>query len=101
MGSNKLLYIGLGVALLIAAGYFFFFRTSDTGPALTTEGTGDAMSDSAAADREFLVLLQQLEGIKLDTGILKDPAFTSLQNFRIEPTPQPVGRTNPFAPVGR
>lgn len=101
MGSNKFLYGGLGVAVLIALVYFFFLRPTDTGPALTTEGTGGAMTESAAADREFLLLLQQLEGIKLDASILNDPAFRTLQNFRIEPSPQPVGRTNPFAPVGR
>lgn len=101
MGSNKLLYIGLIVALVVAGGYFLFFRGDDIGPALSTSSDGQALTDSAKADREFLVLLQQLSSIQLDASLLQDPVFNSLESFRADLVQQPVGRSNPFAPVGR
>ena len=101
MGTNKFLYAGLGVAVLVAGVYFFFLRPEESGPALSTSSGGQALSDSAQADREFLVLLQQLEAINLDGSLFNDPVFDSLQDFRIEPAPQPVGRANPFSPSGR
>ena len=103
MGANKFLYAGFGVAVLVAGVYFFFLRpeAEETGPALSTSSGGQALSDSAQADREFIVLLQQLQAINLDPSLFADPVFDSLQDFRIEPAPQPIGRVNPFAPSGR
>ena len=101
MGSNKLLLGALAAAVLVAGVYFFFIRNKEAeGPALTTEGGSVAMTASAQADRELLQLLQEMSSINLEGSIFNDPLFRSLENFRVEPQPQPVGRENPFAPVG-
>lgn len=102
MSSNKILFAGLGVAVAVTAVYFFFLRNDEAiGPALSTGSDTDiALSAGAQAGREFLRLLQELDSIKLEPDILADPSFMSLQDFRVEPAPQPVGRQNPFAPAG-
>jgi len=53
-----------------------------------------------AAGEDVLELLATLRGIKLDGSIFEDPAFRSLEDFSQELVPEPVGRENPFAPVG-
>lgn len=101
MGSNKLLLGALAAAVLVAGVYFLFLRNKDAeGPALSTSTEGVAMTASAQADRELLQLLEELSSINLEGSIFNDPLFRSLENFRVEPQPQPVGRDNPFAPVG-
>lgn len=102
MGSNKFLLGALAAAVLVAGVYFLFLRNDEAaGPVLSTDSSeGVAMTASAQADRELLQLLQELSSINLEGSIFNDPLFRSLENFRVEPTPQPVGRDNPFAPVG-
>jgi len=102
MGSNKLLLGALAAAILVAGVYFVFLRDDEaSGPALTTEGGAESMTASAQADREFLHLLQELNAIQLNPELFNNPIFRSLENFHVEPTQQPVGRENPFAPAGR
>lgn len=98
MGINKTLIIGLVAIVLVAVVYFAFLRGEDV-PLL--ERTGESsLGASAQADRELLVLLQALESIKLDPKFFDDPVYQSLEDFRVEPAEEPVGRQNPFAPLG-
>lgn len=102
MGSNKIIYVGLAVAVAVTISYFMFFRGDGTSGLTLTTGSGAAeLTFGAQADKEFLHLLNQLEAIKLDKSIFSDPVFRSLVDFRREPAPQPVGRANPFAPLSR
>lgn len=55
---------------------------------------------TAFAEREILSLLLDLRGIKLDTDLFQSSVFRSLVDFGVELEPQPVGRPNPFAPLG-
>ncbi len=59
----------------------------------TTNGVG-------ASGQQVLALLGKLKAIQLDNEIFSDPTFQSLQDFSIEIAPQPIGRSNPFLPVG-
>lgn len=54
---------------------------------------------SQVAD-EFLNTLLNLNTITLEGGIFTDPRFTALVDYTVALTPQPVGRSNPFSPVG-
>lgn len=55
--------------------------------------------ESAVAD-EFLNTLLNLNTITLEGSIFSDPRFTSLVDYTVALTPQPLGRPNPFLPVG-
>ena len=50
--------------------------------------------------REIVVLLNELQNINLDGSILDDPVFQSLIDFEQEVRAEPVGRNNPFDPIG-
>ncbi len=85
--------------LVLSAGYFAYGYLSgedESGPAL--EAVSGA-SPEGAVGRDLLVLLATLNTITLDESIFDDPAFKNLKNFRVEIAAQPVGRTNPFAPL--
>jgi len=61
---------------------------------LEPEGPG------AAVERELLSTLLELRSLRLNEGIFNDPVFHSLRDFGQPLTPQPIGRNNPFAPIG-
>lgn len=89
--SNTLIILG---ALVAAAGAYWFFFT----------GTGNqvplaAMATSTPAQTQFQALASELEPITFDTSIFTDPRFTALVDIATAITPEPAGRTDPFAPT--
>lgn len=55
---------------------------------------------SSAIESDLLNLLLDIKSVKLDENIFSNPAFKSLEDFGQELAPEPVGRENPFAPIG-
>lgn len=58
------------------------------------------VSETATVDNDLISLLLELRSINLDDAIFNDVAFQSLVDFSQELVPEPVGRVNPFAPLG-
>lgn len=90
--------IGLAaiLAVLLWLGYTLFLKEDTT--AVVTE---DPTLTTAIRDgQEFLSQVQALDQMKLDATILRDPRFSSLRDFTLEPESEDVGRENPFAPIG-
>lgn len=89
------------VVVIIVIAFFaytyFFTGEEESGSVLQTE----EVSVVAPADQDLISLLLELKSITLNEGIFSDSAFTSLQDFSQELIPEPVGRVNPFAPLGR
>lgn len=67
------------------------------------QGGSDLSATPAGEDigGDLLVTLGSLHTITLDNSIFKRPDFTSLSDFGTPIAPQPFGRRNPFAPVGK
>ena len=55
---------------------------------------------STVAGRDIVNLLNELQTLNLEAGFLSDPAFKQLVDYRQSIFPEPVGRNNPFSPVG-
>ena len=90
--ANKLLTFGSVVIILAALVYFMFFSKSSDEAAVVAQEETDNVS------RELIITLSNLNTIRLDNSIFKDPVFLSLSDFGVQIPLQNVGRRNPFAP---
>jgi len=85
--------VGFGVNELIFA---------QAGP--TNEGllvsSNTRTSGTASAEREILSLLLELRSLNLNSDLFQSNVFRSFKDFGVVLQPQPVGRSNPFAPIG-
>jgi hypothetical protein len=95
IGRNKIL--ALGLIVVAVAGYYIFTSSKDAPEPLTTVETNNADSIS----QQLIIELNRLKGLRsIDDSIFRDPVFVSLQDYTQAVVPQPLGRTNPFAPIG-
>jgi len=89
--------IAVLIAVVIAFFVYSYFFTGTPQPVLSSTAPADS---NAAVDQDLITLLLTLKNIKLDGTIFSDPVFQSLQDFGKDLVQEPVGRTNPFAPLG-
>lgn len=82
----------IGIVLVLYLGYSFFLAPSDE-PALTVTNT------ASSPDADLVALLFELKNIRLDNALFTDPVFRALKDFGQDLVVEPVGRTNPFAPL--
>jgi len=95
--QNKLLIL-LGAGIVAAAVIWYsFMRDKTPAPLLQTQD----LTAGNAIESDVVTVLLQLQAVSLSGTIFSDPAFISLQDFGREIVPEPVGRPNPFAPLGR
>ena len=91
----KKILIAVGILLVIFVAYRMFFAKEPEAP-LSSETVGDL----PAEEGDLLSLLLQLKSITLSDELLTDATFVTLQDFTVELAPEPIGRRNPFAPIG-
>ncbi len=92
----KKLLIAVGVIIVLLIGWNFF--SGDSAPAgLTSQSVSTLPSEEGG---DLIALLLELKSIKLDTSLLQNSTFLTLQDFSVTLIPEPVGRANPFAPLG-
>ena len=77
-------------------GYNYLTRTDIPSDVLIQQDTVDTSKMGA----EVLTALNQLKTLKLDSSIFQDKTFISLQDFSKPLNSEPVGRINPFSPIG-
>ena len=87
------------VAVVIIAAIAYFYVTGGT----TTGGTSllqqQANQEGLAAGAQVLGLLEQIQSLRIDTGLFADPAYLTLQDYSVPIPTVGVGRPNPFAPI--
>lgn len=94
----KNIFFALALAVILWLGYKLFFAEDD---ASRTALNAEVASQAARDTQEFLQTLQQLRDIELSQQIFTDARFQSFVDHRQAVVPEPVGRLNPFAPIGR
>ncbi|MBI1975445.1 MAG: hypothetical protein HYS59_00395 [Candidatus Vogelbacteria bacterium] len=98
---NILISVFVIIALIVVASFFVGGVVTEKNGTLSPVGflSNTQLTDESVAGREFLQVLLNLRSIKLDTTLFGDPIFTQLAEFGTPLTPEPRGRTNPFAPL--
>jgi len=96
--KNKKIISGIIILVFAFIIYSVFFKSEVP----TTSGlvTGTGADSQFITGKEILALLVDLKSIQLQSDIFRNRAFRSLEDFSIPISPEPQGRTNPFAPVG-
>jgi hypothetical protein len=92
----KNIIIVLVLAGLSFFGYKYLTRTATPEDAIVKQDSTN-MSKMGA---EVLVALNQLKTLKLDESVFKDKTFISLKDFSKPLGTEPIGRINPFYPIG-
>ena len=77
-------------------GYNYLTRTDTPSDVLIQQNSADTSKMGA----EVLSALNQLKTLKLDASVFQDKTFLSLQDFSKPLNSEPVGRVNPFSPIG-
>ncbi len=88
----------LGVLVVALIGWWTLSGGS-TGSTAPTLSTSNAAGVSSPADQTLVTTLLALRAVQLDGTIFSDPAFMSLKDFSTPIVPEPIGRSNPFAPL--
>jgi hypothetical protein len=87
-------------AIAILFGIYALFFKSETPPADSLITTSPEQSEVDAVTVDLLALLLSLKTIDIDITLFSDDRFKSLTDFSVELIKQPVGRPNPFLPIG-
>lgn len=94
--KNKIVILVLVGVVLAGVVWYSFMRDTGAAPLLKTED----LTQANGVDSDVVAILLQLRAVSLAGTIFTDPVFRSLQDFGSEIVPEPVGRQNPFAPLG-
>ncbi len=94
--KNSLIVVAVVLVAFVVYGIFF---TPDRSNPLTVERT--VRAGQSAVEQELIGLLLELRSITLDTDVFDDARFRSLEDFSQQIVAEPVGRENPFAPIGQ
>lgn len=92
--ANKKTAIVVAIVLLGVLGYVLFFGGDNGGALVATTPVAENVG------RDLLATLLQLKSLDLDETLFQNPIFQSLRDFGVPIPPQPLGRPNPFAPLG-
>lgn len=93
--KNKFIITALA-GIVLAIVIWNSFMRDDSKKLLQTEN----LAETTSVDGDVVGVLLQLRAVSLSGTIFTDPAFQALQDFGSEIIPEPVGRQNPFAPLG-
>lgn len=91
----KNIIIVFGLLALIALGYYLFVMDDQSLNFSNQQVNSQAQQETQA----FLIRLNELKTINLNTEILNDPRFTNRVNYDTPVPILPVGRDNPFLPA--
>lgn len=106
---NKKLILIIGLVIIAGVGYGIFISSNKepeestrqvVGDTSTAGGTGQTDTQTTAAGREFVTQLLAIQSIRFNLDFFNDPVFRNLQDFSQVIEKQPIGRPNPFAPIG-
>ena len=88
-------------AILVALVFIVYslFLKKDGGDELLVSQSAKEAAGGTGVVSEFLIFLQTLNRLRLDTSIFNDAVYNKLRDESVDIVGQPRGRTNPFAPL--
>lgn len=97
----KTILIIIVIVVVGGIAYKALFNTDKTKDLLVSDiNSSNEENTAIIVESDLLSLLLDIRSVKLDGGIFTKETFNSLQDFGQEIVPEPIGRENPFAPIG-
>ncbi|OHA88703.1 MAG: hypothetical protein A2653_00170 [Candidatus Zambryskibacteria bacterium RIFCSPHIGHO2_01_FULL_43_25] len=97
--NRKAFTLIIVIIALLAFAYFYFFNSEEiVVPSFDEFGNP---VETAVVGQDLIQLLDQIQGVQFDESLFSSAAFRVLTDYAIVLTPEPVGRNNPFAEIGR
>lgn len=102
--KTKNVAIGVIIIIVLFFAYKFLVTKKETKPAVseTAPTASSEVNFRKSAPSVFNgtnITLKRIKNIRVDPGVFSGEVFRSLNDFRTEIPPEPVGRYNPFAPI--
>lgn len=94
--NKNILYLILAGVVLAGVVWYSFMRERAPESLLQV----DDLTEAGAIDGDVVAVLLQLRAVSLAGTIFTDPVFQSLKDFGSPVVDEPVGRPNPFVPIG-
>jgi len=86
--------------LIIVAFILYVFVTSGEEEDVLTAEVIVEPTEGTLIEKNLVALLLDLQSIDLDDALFQSQVFRGLIDFGQELAPHPIGRPNPFAPIG-
>ena len=96
--NHKNIFIGIGAVIILFVVYAYLKDDSEQKPSLAAQ---TPVAPQSLPGSDIIALLVDLKAIKINSGFFTDQTFKSLIDFTTPLPSEPVGRTNPFAPVNQ
>jgi hypothetical protein len=94
----KGIIMAVAVITIAVLAYTVFFRNSSENN--LDIALGDIITPEVEINNDLIGLLLELRVLTLDQSLFDDERFKSLSDFSVTLQPQPIGRRNPFLPLG-
>lgn len=99
--NDKTKQIIIAIVVIVIAFVVFKMYFPGTGTADQALVSDLPPSSSVVDGPLILSQLESLKNVTLDESVFANAVFTGLINFERPIDPQPIGRQNPFLPIGR
>jgi hypothetical protein len=99
MGKTKLIIIIAVIAIIGFVVYAVFIKADPEIDSILSESS-TKKDKVEVLGKDILRAINQIQTLNLDKSIFQDPVLNSLIDNSQEISPLPVGRDNPFEPIG-
>ncbi len=94
-GNTKIIVV-VSVLIIVALSWLTFSKPKTQDEQLMQYGDATQMSE---IEKDMINMLSTVGKIEINNDLLKNRAFTVLQDRSRRITEEPIGRPNPFAPI--
>ena len=96
--QNKFVIGAIIIGFVVMGWFILSSSTSTSSSTSIVQGTSSDASSVSGVD--LVQALTSLQNVNLDNSFFTNPVFASLKDYSRQVTNEPVGRHDPFAPVG-
>ncbi len=87
------------VIALVFLGYWYYASPKPASNELLVS-SGEVGSTDNSVGKKIISLLSEMQKITIDQSVFGAATFQSLLDFDVDIQPEPIGRHDPFAPIG-